>query len=134
MKCPTCNGEGHVNRYHPALTKPVRPARPTLNRIVAVIARFYGYTVTEIRSPNRRPYLSRARHIGMFLASEHGYSYPEIAEAFGREDHTTVLYAVRKIEGSLDPTVPVDLERLRPLLTVKQEAAWRSAEEIAGAA
>jgi len=59
------------------------------------------------------------RQIGMYLAKQlTARSLPEIGRRFGNRDHTTVLHAIRKIEGQLDGNSRLkdELEELKKLL------------------
>lgn len=62
-----------------------------------VIAHFF-LTMDDMHSSSRKRRVVRARQIGMLLCRElTKSSYPEIAFAFGKEDHTTVMHGVRRI-------------------------------------
>jgi chromosomal replication initiator protein len=61
----------------------------------------------------------RPRQIAMYLAKTLTLrSLPEIGRRFGGRDHTTVLHAVRKIEGLVDSdaTLADEIELLKRLL------------------
>lgn len=46
------------------------------------------------------------KHTGMYIARQHGYSYNEIAKAYGLKGHHTVMYAVQRVaERKADPIV-----------------------------
>ena len=67
--------------------------------IIHVVASRYGYTHKEMRSKKRDPRIVEARQIAMYLCRKLlGLAYVEIGKIFGGKDHTTVIYAVRKIE------------------------------------
>jgi chromosomal replication initiator protein len=58
----------------------------------------------------------RPRQIGMYLAKHlTARSLPEIGRRFGNRDHTTVLHAIRKIEGVIEgnPRVRDEIEELK---------------------
>ena len=62
----------------------------------------------------------RPRQIAMFLSKALTLrSLPEIGRRFGGRDHTTVLHAVRKIEGlaTSDRALAQDIEFLKRMLT-----------------
>ena len=72
----------------------------TLENIQKVVAGFYQLRVTDLLSKRRTRAIARPRQMAMYLAkglTQH--SLPEIGEAFGGRDHTTVLHACRKIES-----------------------------------
>jgi chromosomal replication initiator protein len=70
----------------------------TIDNIIKTVAEYYQIRVSEILNKKRTAALANARQIAMALAKElTNHSLPEIARAFGGRDHTTVLYAIRKI-------------------------------------
>lgn len=71
----------------------------TIENIQKQVADFYQLKVADLLSKRRTRSIARPRQMAMFLAkklTEH--SLPEIGNAFGGRDHTTVLHACRKIE------------------------------------
>ena len=59
----------------------------------------YGYSVKDLRGKKRDSHLVEARQIAMYLSRKLlGEPYAEIGKKFGGKDHTTVIYAFRKIE------------------------------------
>lgn len=72
--------------------------RLTVARIVAEVARHYGVSVINILSASRTGNIIIPRHVAMYLAREHTVlSLPQISQRIGRKDHTTALFAWRKI-------------------------------------
>jgi len=77
-----------------------QPRRITPKLILEETATAFGFTVDDLRSGNRTRPLVNARQIGMYVFRElTDFSYPAIAREFGGKDHTTVMYAVRKISS-----------------------------------
>ena len=71
----------------------------TLENIIRTVAEYYKVRVTDLLSARRNRSLARPRQLAMALAKElTNHSLPEIGEAFGGRDHTTVLHAYRKIQ------------------------------------
>ena len=69
--------------------------------IMAVIAEYFDITVEELRGPGKTRPLAQSRQIAMYLCRElTDLSLPKIGQAFGR-DHTTVMYAERKIRNEM---------------------------------
>jgi chromosomal replication initiator protein len=65
--------------------------------IMAATAEYFDTTVEELRGPGKTRALAQSRQIAMYLCRElTDLSLPKIGQAFGR-DHTTVMYAQRKI-------------------------------------
>ncbi len=79
------------------------PQRPvTINRIKEVIASAHGLSVKEMDNPRRDQRLTAPRQIAMFAACElTNYSLPNIARAFGKKDHTTVMYSRNKVKEQM---------------------------------
>ncbi len=70
----------------------------TLELIQKFVADFYKIKVAEMYSQKRTRAIARPRQIAMWLSRElTPHSLPEIGEAFGGRDHTTVLHACRTI-------------------------------------
>ena len=71
----------------------------TLELIQKTVADYYKLKITDMHSKKRSRAIARPRQIAMWLARElTHHSLPEIGEAFGGRDHTTVLHAYRTID------------------------------------
>ncbi|MFM2055895.1 MAG: chromosomal replication initiator protein DnaA [Pseudomonadota bacterium] len=70
----------------------------SVENIQKTVADFYKIKIADMYSKKRPTNIARPRQIAMYLAKEMTQkSLPQIGELFGGRDHTTVLYAVRKI-------------------------------------
>lgn len=70
----------------------------SVENIQKVTAQYYNVKLSELIGKSRKRSIVRPRQLAMFLAKElTDNSYPEIAEAFGGRDHTTVIHAVKKM-------------------------------------
>ena len=70
----------------------------TVENIQRTVAEYFKIRVNDLTSRRRSRSVTRPRHFAMALAKElTNHSLPEIGAAFGGRDHTTVLYACRKI-------------------------------------
>jgi len=70
----------------------------SIENIQKTVADYYKIKVSEMYSKKRSRNVARPRQIAMALAKElTQLSLPDIGEAFGGRDHTTVLHACRKI-------------------------------------
>jgi len=68
-------------------------------KIVETVAKFYNLEEKSLFHATRRKEIVRPRQVAMFLLrKELKYSFPAIARKFGNKDHTTVMYAYKKIE------------------------------------
>ncbi len=70
----------------------------TISNIIKTVATYYDLTVSSIKSKKRTRDISTPRQIAMFLCREHTKSsLPEIGRQFGGKDHTTVIFAHKKV-------------------------------------
>ena len=92
----------------------------TIENIQRTVAQYFKIRVIDLTSKKRSRSVARPRHIAMALAKElTNLSLPEIGDAFGGRDHTTVLYACRKIADlrKRDVTIEDDYTALLRFLT-----------------
>lgn len=91
----------------------------SIENIQKTVADYYKIKVADLYSPKRTRTIARPRQIAMALAKElTELSLPNIGEAFGGRDHTTVLHACRKINElkSSDPSINKDFNVLLQVL------------------
>jgi len=70
----------------------------TIDNIQKVVAEYYKIKVSDLLSKRRTRTVTRPRQLAMALAKElTSHSLPEIGQAFGGRDHTTVLHATRVV-------------------------------------
>ena len=101
------------------LVQNLEPRRIKIEDILRVISRHYGVSKGDLLSQRRHRSVVWPRQIGMYLAKHlTARSLPEIGRRFGGRDHTTVLHAIRKIEGEINknPNLEGELEELKRLL------------------
>lgn len=71
----------------------------SIENIQRTVAEYYKIKVTDILSKRRSRSVARPRQIAMALSKElTSHSLPEIGDAYGGRDHTTVLHACRKVK------------------------------------
>jgi chromosomal replication initiator protein len=71
----------------------------SIDNIQKIVAEYFKIKLSDILSKRRSRSVARPRQMAMALAKElTNHSLPEIGEAFGGRDHTTVLHACRKIK------------------------------------
>lgn len=81
----------------------------TVENIQKTVAEYYKIRVSDLLSKRRSRSIARPRQLAMVLAKElTNHSLPEIGDAFGGRDHTTVLHACRKIAELRECDVRVD--------------------------
>ena len=70
----------------------------TIENIQRTVAEYYKIRIGDLSSAKRSRSIARPRQVAMALAKElTNHSLPEIGDAFGGRDHTTVLHGCRKI-------------------------------------
>lgn len=92
----------------------------SIDNIQRTVAEYYNIKLADLLSKRRNRTVARPRQLAMALSKElTNHSLPEIGDAFGGRDHTTVLHACRKVaelrESSAD--VAEDHKNLSRLLT-----------------
>jgi chromosomal replication initiator protein len=81
----------------------------TISNIQKVVSEYYKIRVADLLSPRRSRSITRPRQIAMSLAKElTTHSLPEIGDAFGGRDHTTVLHATRKVVELRDSDIRIN--------------------------
>jgi chromosomal replication initiator protein len=71
----------------------------TVENIQKTVAEYYKIRIADLLSKRRSRSIARPRQVAMALAKElTNHSLPEIGDAFGGRDHTTVLHACRKVK------------------------------------
>jgi len=98
----------------------IQDRQVSIDNIQRTVAEYYSIKISDILSKRRNRTIARPRQMAMYLAKElTNHSLPEIGEAFGGRDHTTVLHACRKIielrEANLD--VAEDYKNLNRMLS-----------------
>jgi chromosomal replication initiator protein len=79
------------------------PKTLTAQEVIEAVGRFYHVSKEQITGRRRHKEIVRPRQVAMYLSrKETQASLPEIGEALGGRDHTTVIYGVEKIEGQME--------------------------------
>ena len=98
----------------------IQDKQVTLENIQKTTAEYYKIRVADLLSKRRNRSIARPRQIAMALSKElTGHSLPEIGDAFGGRDHTTVLHACRKISElrRTEQKIEEDYNNLGKILT-----------------
>jgi len=91
-----------------------------IDNIQRVVGEYYKIKMNDLLSKRRSRSVARPRQVAMALAKElTNHSLPEIGEAFGGRDHTTVLHACRKIKELQEENADIreDMKNLLRSLT-----------------
>lgn len=92
----------------------------SVDNIQRTVAEYYKIKIADLLSKRRSRSVARPRQVAMALSKElTNHSLPEIGDAFGGRDHTTVLHACRKIAElrELDADIREDYKNLLRTLT-----------------
>lgn len=88
-----------------------------INDIQKVIATQFNISVTQLLSAQKKRKFSYPRQLGMYLSRQlTDLSLKEIGGAFGKKDHSTVIYAIRRIEKSVKEGKTEVLDDMNELL------------------
>ena len=101
--------------------------QPSMAAIKQAVADNYGVTVMDLDSHRRSADAVRPRHAAMWLIRKlTTRSLPEIGQAFGGRDHTTVHNALRSVESRL--VYPEEYERMKELMSSIEAGAGEAKE------
>ena len=92
----------------------------SIDNIQRTVAEYYKIRVSDLLSPRRTRSITRPRQIAMALSKEiTSHSLPEIGDAFGGRDHTTVLHACKVIKNlqEKEATIRDDYQNFIRMLT-----------------
>lgn len=92
----------------------------SIDNIQRTVAEYYKIKVADLLSKRRTRSITRPRQVAMALSKElTNHSLPEIGDAFGGRDHTTVLHACKKIVElqETDPSIREDYQNFLRTLT-----------------
>ena len=91
----------NISRAISDMFKAEGSALPTPTLIISQVCKFYGLDEMILRSPQKNKGVTEPRQIAMYLVRQlTNLSLPDIGQEFSR-DHSTVLYAIRKVEQEL---------------------------------
>jgi len=80
-----------------------------IDNIQRTVAEYYKVKVSDLLSARRSRSVARPRQIAMALSKElTSHSYPEIGNAFGGRDHTTVLHACRRVSALREESTDIE--------------------------
>src|SRR5699024_4936662 len=80
-----------------------------IDNIQRTVAEYYKVKVSDLLSARRSRSVARPRQIAMSLSKElTSHSYPEIGNAFGGRDHTTVLHACRRVAALREESIDIE--------------------------
>lgn len=78
-------------------------SRVTIEDIQKIVCEYFEITRQQLLGSNRSKKFSQPRHLALYLCRElTDLSFPDIAQKFGGKDHTSVIYACRKIKAAIE--------------------------------
>jgi chromosomal replication initiator protein len=81
---------------------PRRETLTTVDDIQRAVCEYFNVRISDLKSQRRHRSVAQPRMIAMYLCRQRLHtSYTELGDRFGGKDHTTVMSAVRKIEGRI---------------------------------
>jgi len=90
-----------------------------ISNIQKTVAEYFKIRIADLSSKSRKQTIARPRQIAMCLARElTSHSFPEIGDAFGGRDHTTVINACKRIKALRDSDIKVSEDYLNLLRTL----------------
>lgn len=98
----------------------------SLGELALLVSAYFGVPVSDMLGQSRREFFCLPRHVCMYLGRHYTrLSMRQIADFFGRSDHTTVLNAERRIQRQIESDT-----------YLKQQVEWltnriREREEVA---
>jgi chromosomal replication initiator protein len=79
-----------------------RKAAPSMDDVLKIVTAHFNVRVADLQSRRRTNAIAHPRQIGMYLARRiTRHSLEEIGRFFGGRDHSTVLYAIEKVEETM---------------------------------
>lgn len=92
----------------------------SVEEIQKTVATYFNIKVSELRSSKRLKNLVLPRQVAMYLSRQMtSYSFPDIGERFGGKDHSTIIYAIKKMERQMEEDVQLkgSIEAIRAMLS-----------------
>lgn len=91
----------------------------SIEEIQKTVATYFNIKVSDLRSAKRQKTLVLPRQVAMYLARQlTSFSFPDIGERFGGKDHSTIIYAIKKMERQMEEDVQLkgSIEEIRSML------------------
>ena len=98
----------------------IQSRQVSIDNIQKIVTDYYNIKLSDLLSNKRNRSLARPRQLSMSLAKElTTHSLPEIGDAFGGRDHTTVLHACKRISElrTVDNSIEEDYKKLLRAIT-----------------
>lgn len=119
-RAPTLDMLDRVIRRHQGEIKV-----PTIELVKRATMKVFNISKSDLESPCKARAVVYPRQVAMYLCREKtGKSLPQIGHSFGKRDHTTILYAHRKVTKNIatDPELAGDIARVTEAIFELQAA------------
>ncbi len=91
----------------------------TIDYIQNIVAKYYNLNQNDFKIQRKTSDIAFPRQIAMYLSKQlTGMSLKEIGKEFGGKDHSTVIYAIKKIEDTMniDPNTKIIVDNIRKMI------------------
>jgi chromosomal replication initiator protein len=91
----------------------------TIDYIQNVVARYYNLSPNDFRIQRKTSDIAFPRQIAMYLSKQlTGLSLKDIGKEFGGKDHSTIIYAINKVESTvtMDPNTKLIVDNIRKMI------------------
>lgn len=96
----------------------------SVDQIQKIVAEHYSIKFSDMLSNRRLKHIALAKQIAMYLSKTlTTYSFADIGKKFGGKDHTTVLYAVKKIDELQKKNSDIEKDIIFLIKTIKKTAS-----------
>jgi len=99
----------------------------TPDYIIESVARHFGVSPRAMKGRSRKDHICVARHLAAWLMREHTFlSHADVGNYLGNRDHSSVVFAVKKINGYIaqrDPRIVAALAAVLPPPPTERVAA-----------
>jgi chromosomal replication initiator protein len=103
-----------VNKSLKHVVQQIQESRLDVPTIQKSVANYFGIKFSELMSSSRSQKFVAPRHLAMYLSKELlGISTTEIAEFFGKKDHTTVIHAISKIKETTSTDLKEHIKEIK---------------------
>ena len=106
--------EKEISNLHQSKEKVI-----TVDYIQNVVAKYYNLNQNDFKIQRKTSDIAFPRQIAMYLSKQlTGSSLKEIGKEFGGKDHSTVIYAIKKIEDTMniDPNTKIIVDNIRKMI------------------
>ncbi|MBQ9266891.1 MAG: chromosomal replication initiator protein DnaA [Clostridia bacterium] len=106
--------EKEISNLHQSKEKVI-----TIDYIQNVVAKYYNLNQSDFKIQRKTSDIAFPRQIAMYLCKQlTGSSLKDIGKEFGGKDHSTVIYAIKKVEDTMevDPNTKIIVDNIRKMI------------------